>query len=157
MIFENYESIFGYLVGLLGRGISPSQGHYLQRRAQHRKAPTHIHPSSGIRTHDPSIREFENRTCLSPRGYWDRLAWKKILVFSYVGRPPWRMDGTAMYRGHTVCVCVMCTFVLLCVCLSCFYAGCARSTWRFLKFKNQLARYSTLPYWQSSCTVLFGV
>jgi hypothetical protein len=29
---ESYECIFGYLVGLLGRGISPSQGHYLHRK-----------------------------------------------------------------------------------------------------------------------------
>jgi len=28
---ETYESIFGHLVGLLGRGIGPSQGFYLHR------------------------------------------------------------------------------------------------------------------------------
>jgi hypothetical protein len=39
-----------YLYLLLGRGISPSQGRYLHRRAQHRKTRTHIHASSGIRT-----------------------------------------------------------------------------------------------------------
>jgi len=27
----------------------------------------------------------------------------------------------------------------------------------FLKFKNQLALYAALPYWQLSCTALFGV
>jgi hypothetical protein len=35
------------------------------------------------------------------------------------------------------------------------YVGCARNISRFLKFKNQLARYAALPYWQSLCTVLF--
>jgi len=33
---ETYESIFGHFVGLLGRGIGPSQGHYLHRTGQHR-------------------------------------------------------------------------------------------------------------------------
>jgi len=57
---EIYESIFGHLVGLLGRGISPSQDHYLRRTAQHRKTTqTHIHASSGIWTHDPSFRSVE--------------------------------------------------------------------------------------------------
>jgi len=69
---ETYESVFGHSVGLLGRGISPSQGHYLHRTAQQRKTRTHIHASSGIRTHDPSVRAVEDRTCLRPRGHWDR-------------------------------------------------------------------------------------
>jgi hypothetical protein len=32
-----------------------------------------------------------------------------------------------------------------------------QKTQRYLKFKNQLARYAALQYWQSSRTVLFGV
>jgi len=42
------------LVGLLGRGISPTptQGPYLHRTAQHRKTRTYIHSSSRIQTHD---------------------------------------------------------------------------------------------------------
>jgi hypothetical protein len=55
--FTFYGSIFGYLVGFLGQGISLSQGHYyLRRTAQHRKTRTHIHASSGIRT---TISVFE--------------------------------------------------------------------------------------------------
>jgi len=69
---ETYESISGHFVGLLGREISPSQGHYLHRTAQHRKERTHIHTSSGIRTHDPSVRSVKDRTCLRRRGHWDR-------------------------------------------------------------------------------------
>jgi hypothetical protein len=61
---ETYEPIFGHLVGLLGRGISPSQCLYLHRTAQHRKTRTHIHDSSGIRTHDPNARAVEDSTCL---------------------------------------------------------------------------------------------
>jgi hypothetical protein len=66
---EIYESIFGHLVGLLGRGISPSQGFYLHRIAQHRKTRTHIHTSSGIGTHDPSVREVEDRAAIGTGSY----------------------------------------------------------------------------------------
>jgi hypothetical protein len=68
------------VVGLLGRGISPSQGHYLHRTAQHRKTRTHIHGSSGIRTNDPSVRAGEDRTCLRLRSHWDR----QSLIFRYI-------------------------------------------------------------------------
>jgi hypothetical protein len=70
--FWNLWIYFGHLVGLLGRGISPTQGLYLHRTAQHRKTQTHIHASSGIRTHDPNIRTVEHSRCLRPRGQWDR-------------------------------------------------------------------------------------
>jgi hypothetical protein len=39
-----------------------------QRTTQHRKTRTHIHASSGIRTHDPSVRAVENCTCLRSLG-----------------------------------------------------------------------------------------
>jgi hypothetical protein len=64
---ETYESV-GQLVGLLGRGIGPTQGLYLHRTTQHRKMRRHIHASSGIRTHDPSVRAAEDSTSLRPRG-----------------------------------------------------------------------------------------
>jgi hypothetical protein len=66
-------NLFRHLVGLLGRGISPTQGLYLHRTTQHRKKRTHIHASSGIRTLDPIVRAVEDSTCLRPRGHWDRL------------------------------------------------------------------------------------
>jgi hypothetical protein len=47
---------FKYLVGLLGRVISPSQGLYQHRITQHRKTKTNIHALSGIRTRDLSIQ-----------------------------------------------------------------------------------------------------
>jgi hypothetical protein len=34
---------------------------------------TDIHASSGIRIHDPNVREGEDGSCLSPRGHCDRL------------------------------------------------------------------------------------
>jgi hypothetical protein len=51
-------------VGLLGRGISPSQGHDLTQ--------TDIHALNGIRTHDPSVREGEDISCLRRRGHCGR-------------------------------------------------------------------------------------
>jgi len=52
---ETYDFIFGHLVGLLGRDISPLQGYYTHRKAQRRKTRTHIHASSRIRTNDTSV------------------------------------------------------------------------------------------------------
>jgi hypothetical protein len=66
-------NLFGHLVGLLGREISSTQCLNLRRTTQHRKTQTHIHASSGIRTHDPSVRAVEVCTCLRPCGHWDRL------------------------------------------------------------------------------------
>jgi len=67
-------NLFGHLVEFLGRGIGRMQGLYLHRRTQHTKTRTDIHASSGIRTHDSSLRAVEDRTCLRPRGHWDRLS-----------------------------------------------------------------------------------
>jgi hypothetical protein len=59
-------------VGLLGRGISPSQGHYLHTEHKHRiNKHTDIHALSGIRTHDPSVQAREDSSCLGPRGHCD--------------------------------------------------------------------------------------
>jgi hypothetical protein len=68
--------LFGHLEGLLGRGISPTQGLYLytgQHNTTQKNAETHPCGSSGIRSHDPSVRAVEDSTCLRPHGYWDRL------------------------------------------------------------------------------------
>jgi hypothetical protein len=43
-----------------------------QYSTQHRNTRTHIHASSRIRTHDPSVLAVEDSTCLRPRGHWDR-------------------------------------------------------------------------------------
>jgi hypothetical protein len=55
-------------VGLLGRGISPSQGSYLHTN----RINTNIHTLSGIRTHDLSVRSGEDISCLRPRDHRDR-------------------------------------------------------------------------------------
>jgi hypothetical protein len=69
--------IYTQSVGLLGRGITPSQGRYLHTgQHKHRiNAYTDIHALSGIRTHDPSVRASEYSTCLRPRCHCDRQKW----------------------------------------------------------------------------------
>jgi hypothetical protein len=57
-------------VGLLGREISPTQGHYLHKH----RINANIHALSGIQTHDPSVRASEDSSCLRPRGPCDRLS-----------------------------------------------------------------------------------
>jgi hypothetical protein len=62
-------------VGVLGRGISPSQGLYLHTEQHKQRINSHntdIHALSGIRTHNPSIRESEDSLRLRPRGHCDR-------------------------------------------------------------------------------------
>jgi hypothetical protein len=56
-----FRNLLSQTVGLLGRGISSSQGLYLNRRQHKHKinAYTHtpnIHVLNGIRTHDPSVK-----------------------------------------------------------------------------------------------------
>jgi hypothetical protein len=91
LFFLKLMNIFGQLVGLLGRGISPTQGLYLHRTTQHRKTRTHIHSSIRIRTRDPSVRAAEDSTCLRPLGHWD---WLGRMYEGYCGeinksRPLW--------------------------------------------------------------------
>jgi hypothetical protein len=62
-------------VGLIGPGISPSQGRYLHTEQHKHRINAHytyIHASSGIRTHDPSVRAGEGSSCLRPRGHCNR-------------------------------------------------------------------------------------
>jgi hypothetical protein len=55
--------------GLLGRGISPSQGRYLHKD----RINADIYALSLIGTHDPSVRASEDSSCLRHRGHCDQL------------------------------------------------------------------------------------
>jgi hypothetical protein len=53
-------------VGLHGRGIRPSQCHYLHTGQHKHRMNVHntdIHSPSGIQTHNPSVRASEDSTC----------------------------------------------------------------------------------------------
>jgi hypothetical protein len=70
-------------VGLLGRGISLSQGHYLhagQHRHRLNAQNTDIHALNRIATHDPNVRSSKNSLCLISRGHCDRHV-RLLLVF----------------------------------------------------------------------------
>jgi hypothetical protein len=76
----HFRNHFSQRVVLTGRVISSSQGHYLNTEHKH---ISNIHALSGIRTHDPSVWESEDSSCLRPRGYCDRLdqiSWHSILT-----------------------------------------------------------------------------
>jgi hypothetical protein len=75
--FTAFSASWSYTqsVGLLGRGISPSQGLYLYTEQHKHRINSHntdIHALSGIRTHDPRIRASEDSSCLRPSGDCDR-------------------------------------------------------------------------------------
>jgi hypothetical protein len=58
-------NLFRQLVGPLGRGIGPTQGLYLHKTTKTQKiADIHIHATSGIQTHDPSVRAAEDSTAI---------------------------------------------------------------------------------------------
>jgi hypothetical protein len=90
-----FLDLFTQLVGLLGRGITPSQGRYLHRGKHNHRANTHINASSGIRTHSPSVLGSEDSSCLRPRGHCDRLQFwnytnKKSRQYKYKFRTEWK-------------------------------------------------------------------
>jgi hypothetical protein len=53
-------SLGSFSVGHLGQGIGQSQGLYQHKKPQMEYMQTYINASSGIRTHDPSIRAGED-------------------------------------------------------------------------------------------------
>jgi hypothetical protein len=70
-LFFSFVIFLTQTVGLLGWGISPSQGRYLHT-GQHRhriNGHTDIHALSGIRTDDPNVRASEDSSCLTPLCY----------------------------------------------------------------------------------------
>jgi hypothetical protein len=74
LAYSSFVIFFTQTVGLLGRAISPSQGRYLHTgQHKHRiNAHTDIHALSGIRTHDPSVRESKHISSLRLLGHRDR-------------------------------------------------------------------------------------
>jgi hypothetical protein len=60
-------------VGLLERGISPSQGLYLHTKQHKHRIKAHNtdnHSLSGFRTHDPRVRTSEESSCLTALPLW---------------------------------------------------------------------------------------
>lgn len=56
---SEFDNSFRHLVGLLGQEISPSQGIYLQKTAQHRRELANMYALSGVWTHDPNVRAIK--------------------------------------------------------------------------------------------------
>jgi hypothetical protein len=72
--FLQFRNLFTQSVGLLGRVISPSQGHhvYIGQHKYRINAHTNTYASSVIRTHDRSVREIEDSSFLRPHDHCDR-------------------------------------------------------------------------------------
>jgi hypothetical protein len=97
-------------VGLLGRGISPSQGLYLHTKQHKHKIHAHntdINALSGIRTHDPSVRVSEESSCRRPRGHCDRQT-VKCTQFSL----RLLLDSLLTSINQTFCVFLYCIYVI---------------------------------------------
>jgi hypothetical protein len=73
-LFFSFVIFYIQMVGLPERVISPLQGRYAHKgQHKYRKdAHTDILALSGIRTHVPSFRAREDRSCLRPRDHCDR-------------------------------------------------------------------------------------
>jgi hypothetical protein len=63
-------------VGLLGRGISPSQGRY-----PHTEQHKHVHVYSEIRTNHLNVRAGEDGSCQRPRNHCDRHSCKVYRIY----------------------------------------------------------------------------
>jgi hypothetical protein len=107
--FSELTNLFGQLVGFLWGGIGPTQGLYLHTGQHNTEKRGHIRASSGIRTHDPSVRATEDSTCLTPLGHWfiswrydncteHRVEWWiecAWLIVKYMAKGSWsRPNGT---------------------------------------------------------------
>jgi hypothetical protein len=59
-----------------------------QDNTTQKNADTHIHTSSGIRTHDPSVRAVEDNTCFRPRGHWGHslktFGWVEVYLHAFL-------------------------------------------------------------------------
>jgi hypothetical protein len=74
--FAQHDYEDGHQIGwnVARRGSTQNKACTYARQHKHRKTWTHIHASSGIRTHDPSVQAAENTTCLRLCGHWDKLS-----------------------------------------------------------------------------------
>jgi len=70
--FLKLMNLFRQLVGFLGWRLAWRKTSTYTGEHKNRKTRTHIHASSGILTHNPSVWPAEKCTCLRPRGHWDR-------------------------------------------------------------------------------------
>jgi hypothetical protein len=79
------SSSYTQSLGLLGRGMSPSQSLYLHAEQHKHRINAHDTDNQalcGIRTYDPSVRRSEDSSCLRTRGHCDRFHYSWSLQIS---------------------------------------------------------------------------
>jgi hypothetical protein len=88
---------FTYSVGLLGWGISPSQGRYLHTRQHKNRIKASKHPCFKWDSNPwSSVWEGEDSSCLRPCGHCDRLMCKHQSELYDSQRKMWRLQSTLM-------------------------------------------------------------
>jgi hypothetical protein len=113
-LFFSFIIFFTQTIGLLGRAISPSQGHYIHTGQHKHRINAHadIHALSGIRTHDPSVRVSEDSSCLRPRSPCGRQAYGiltyKIAESGFIKYSNIRYLRCWFQLSTQMCVCVKC-------------------------------------------------
>jgi hypothetical protein len=90
-------------VGLTGRGNGPSQVHYLHINTEWTQ--TNIYASSGIRTHNPSVRAGEDISWLRTCGHCDRFHCNSISN-NFVSSFPVRWKSLKLYYGSYAPLCL---------------------------------------------------
>jgi hypothetical protein len=90
-------------MGLFGRMISQSQGRYLHTEQHKHRINAHTQTSMPrvIRTHKPSARAGEDRSCLRPRGHCDRLASERAKTVHALDRAATVIGDFAGYLTYT--------------------------------------------------------
>jgi hypothetical protein len=105
MLTSELMYLFRQLVGLLGRGISPTQGLYLHRITQHRKTRTHISmPRARFEPMSPVFEQSKTIRALGRAAIGTGISLILILISSrlYLGLPsdlfPWGFPPKIMYE-----------------------------------------------------------
>jgi hypothetical protein len=106
LTYGRFLKLFRHSLGLLGRGINPSQGLYLHRTTQHRRTRTNVHALlSGIRTHDPSVRAatVTGQLCIMSKviiGHtWKKC--KRVILWTVVLPTVYKIQWTPNFHNAT--------------------------------------------------------
>jgi hypothetical protein len=88
-----------FTVSLQTVGRTPCAGDQPVARPLHTKDNTNIHASSGIRTHNPSVRAGENSSCLRQRGH----CYRPLALYASLTNILFLTQGAYYFAPSTVC------------------------------------------------------
>jgi hypothetical protein len=145
-----FVTFFTQTIELLGWGISPAQGRFLQTGQHKHRINAHKGNNvlNGIRTHDPSVQASEDGSCLRPRGHRDRQSciiaviindlnmFKDFIPFSLgkniINKMKFVKNRLKINSGNVI-LCIFCIYA----CRLCrIIIVCACEAWSFTLKKN---------------------